>query len=298
MIRTSLMAAVLLAAVPTHHAGAQAYRSKPDYKFKPVNYGKKQETAVSSINNKQVATAGYFAELGDVRNCFILQGKTKTLLTDPNGTQGTECWDINNTGSIVGDYVDGNGGYHGYIYAVATTTFTDIKPPGSTYTIVYGVNDKNVVIGYYLDKDSNSHGFIYDGTKYTVINIKNGTDTEGFGINNAGDYTVTTVLSDGLEHSYLFSGGKKKEVKFKGYSQVAAHHINNKGQLCATLIDSSSVYHGGVYDSVKDKYYVIDDPLSYDTIMDGINDKQSLAGRYDTSGGGPSIGYIATGKLK
>jgi hypothetical protein len=296
MIRTSLLAALLLAAAPLPHAFAQEVPSKPHYKFKPVKDGK-QETAVSSINNDGIATVGYFAELGDVRDCYLLQGKAKTFLKDPKGKNGTECWDINNTGSVVGDYVDAKSIVHGYIYDIATAAFTEITPPGSLYTVVYGVNDSNVVIGYYLDKNNDSHGFIYDGTKYTVINIKGGTDTEGFGINNAGDYTVSTILSDDLEHSYLFSGGKKKELKFKGYSQVAAHHINNKGQLCATLIDSSGVYHGGVYDSVKNKYYAIDDPLAHDTIMDGINDKASLAGRYDTESGGPSIGYIASGKL-
>jgi hypothetical protein len=296
MIRTSLMAAVLLAAMPLQHAGAQDAAPKAHYKFKNVKDGK-QETAVSSINNAGVATVGYFAALGDVRNCYTLQGKTKTKLSDPNGVNGTECWDINNTGSIVGDYVDANDAYHGYIYDIAKTTFTDIAPPGSISTVAYGVNDSNVVIGYYLDKKGNSHGFIYDGSKYTVINIKGGTDTEGFGINNAGDYTVTTVLADSLEHSYLFSGGKKTEIKFKGYTQVAAHHINSKGVLCATLIDSNSVYHGGVFDSVTGKHYVVDDPMAHDTVMDGINDKDSLAGRYDTSSGGASIGYIATGKL-
>ncbi len=55
--------------------------------------------------------------------------------------------------------------------------------------------------------------------------------------------------------------------------------------------------HGGVYDYVKDKRYVIDDPLAHDTIVDGINDQGSLSGRYDTSSGGPSIGFVATGKL-
>ncbi len=288
MNRTSLVAAVLLAALPAHYAAAQKYT------FTTITDGKGMMTSMHDINAKGTAVGGVFASLGDVRNCFVLTGKKKTPLNDPNAVNGTECWGISSTGTIVGDYVDANEADHGYIYS--NGTFSDIAPPGSVYTVVYGVNASNVAIGYYIDKKGVYFGFLYDGTKFTKLTVKGGTTTEGFGIDDAGDYTLTSVLSDGYTHSYFVQGGKRTEILFPKYEQTVLHHMNNNGQISATIIDTSGNYHCGVYDSVKDKYYTLDDPKGTITIGDGINDSETVVGRYQTAKS-VSYGYVATGKL-
>jgi hypothetical protein len=288
MIRTSLLAATLLAALPACNAAAQSY------KYKTITDGKTMQTSMHDINAAGTAVGGVFAALGDVRNCIILNGKKITTISDPNGTGGTECWGISSSGTIVGDYVDSNGNYNGYIYS--NSTFTDIKPPKSAYTVVYGVNASGTAIGYYLDKSGNSYGFIFNGKKYTVINVKGGTGTEGFGIDDAGDYTYSTVLSDGLEHSYLVASGKTTELIWPTEAQAVVHHMNNKGQISATVIDSAGTDHAGVYDGTSGTYYVLDDPKGASTIGDGINDSLTVVGRYNTDAGA-SYGYVAKGKL-
>ena len=164
------------------------------------------------------------------------------------------------------------------------------------YTVVYGVNASNVAIGYYLDAKSNQYGFLFDGTNYTTIKIKGGTTVAGFGIYDAGTYTVNAVLSDGYTHSYLYSGGNKTEIVFPNIVQVAAHHINNNGQVSATVIDLNDVYYCGVYDPNANAYYQVSDPKGTLTIGDGINDSETLVGRYIDSNNN-SYGYIAKGKL-
>jgi hypothetical protein len=290
MIRTCLFAAVVMAAVPAHYAAAQTY------KFKTIKDGKGLNTAMHDINDSNVGVGGSFENGVTLRNCFVLTGKTKTALNDPNGVNGTECWGISKSGTIVGDYLNADNVSIGYIYT--NGTFTDINPPKSVDTVVYGVNSSNVAIGYYLDSSGTSYGFLFDGTKYTNITIKGGTDTEGFGINDAGDYTVTTVLTDGLTHSYLFTGPKKKtEIIFPSAEETAAHHINNNEQIVATVIDSNGDYFAGVYDVNADAYYTLSDPLGDNiTIGDGINDKETIVGRYQNSDG-ESYGYVAKGKL-
>ncbi len=288
MIRTFLMAATLLAALPAQHAAAQTYT------FKTIKDGKGMNTSMHDINDSNVGVGGVFAPGGTVRPCFVLKGNTKTPLNDPNAANGTECWGISSTGTIVGDYFDENFNAIGYIYA--NGTFTDIVPPTSVYTVVYGVNASNKVIGYYENKKGIYFGFLFDGTTYTKITIKGGTTTEGFGINDNGDYTVTTVLSDGFTHSYLFKNGHKQEIVFPNIQQVAAHHLTNKGLVSATIIDSNNNYYAGVFDSKKKKYYQISDPDGSITIGDGINDKQTLVGRYIDSNNN-SYGFVAKGKL-
>jgi hypothetical protein len=292
MIAKNLVAAAPLYAVlalAMHPAGAQTYV------FKAVKFPKGEQAALAAINNGNIAVGGTFAAQGDVLNCFVLEGKAVTKLTDPNGAGGTECWGINNAGSVVGDYIDGNGMYNGFIDV--NGIFTDINPPGSLHTIVNGVNDSNAVVGFYLDAAGKSHGFMFDGTTYKTLNIKGGKNTEAFGINDDGDYTIDTVLADGNEHSYLVSGKTKTEILFPNETQVFAHQINNVGQVAATTIDQNGLYHGGVYDSEADAYYIIDDPKATATLTYGINDAQTLAGSYQTKATGPSIAYVATGSL-
>ena len=288
MIRTCLLAATIMAAIPAHYAAAQTY------KYKTIKDGKGNNTSMHDINDKNVGVGGVFLAGVTFRNCFVLTGSKKTALNDPNGVNGTECWGISKSGAIVGDYLDANNNDIGYLDV--NGTFTDIKPPKSVFTIAYGVNSSNTVIGYYLDKSGNSYGFLFDGTKYTKITVKGGTTTEGFGINDNGDYTVTTVESDGFTHSFLYSGGKSTEIVFPKYQQVAAHHINNNGQVSATIIDSNGNYFAGVYDSKKGKYYTLTDPLGTLTIGDGINDSETVVGRYQDTNGN-SYGFVAKGKL-
>ena len=292
MIRISLLAAVCLAALPATNAAAQTY------KFKTINYSKSSQTSLHGVNDSGVAVGGFFTATNPYRNCFILQGKKKTAFTNPNGTE-TECWDINSNGDIVGDYADSAGVQHGYLYIASSQTFTTIDPPGTTETEVYGVNDSDVVGGYYFDSSGNQNGFIFTGKKYIKVNIKGGTTNQVFGINKAGQFTASATLSDGYTHSYLFPKiGTKNgvEIVFSGQIEVAAHHLNNVPQIIATVIDSSNNYSAGVYDAAASQTYLISVPNAVLTIGDGINDSQTLVGRF-TDSASNSHGWLATGKL-
>jgi hypothetical protein len=291
MIRKAIFAAICLAALPAQQAAAQKY------KFKPVKDGTMM-TSMHDINAKGLAVGGSFAALGDIRTCLILKGAKQSTLDDPKEVSAgnTECWGLNSSGTIVGDYVDASNTTTGYIYV--NGVFTDIVPPKSTFTTVYGVNDSNVAIGYYIDSKGGQYGFTFDGKTYRKLSVKGASTTQGFGIDNAGDYTLIAVLSDGLEHSYLVSAGVSQELIFPNEAQVAAHHLNNKGQVSATVIDSNNGEHAGIYDATTAAYYVVDDPKGVGmTIGDGINDKLTLVGRYNTAKA-ISLGFIATGKLK
>jgi len=292
MIRHTLFAAALLSAVvpqTMHCARAQ------NYVFKPVKFPKGEQAALAAINNGNIAVGGTFAAQGDVQACFVLEGKTVIPLNDPNAVSGTECWSINNAGTIVGDYIDGNGTYNGFIDV--NGIFTDINPPGSVHTAVLGVNDNNIVVGFYRDAASHSHGFMFDGTTYKTLDIKGGKDTEAFGINDDNNYTIEAVLSDGNEHSYLVSGKTSTEIVFPNETQVFGHQLNNLGQVAATVIDPNGILHGGIYDSAAQAYYIIDDPKAAATLAYGINDAQTLAGSYQTKPTKPNIAYVAVGTL-
>src|SRR5262249_43139465 len=152
-------------------------------------------------------------------------GSTYTTIDDPfasvaGHTQDyTIAWGVNDAGVIVGEF----SAFIGY-----TAAFVDIPDPGgggstfftldinSRQVIAHGINDMNLVVGYYQDPTTfRTHGFLFKPTEvifginsqlvgvYTTLDDPAGTDTEAYGINDAGQIVGTySSFHDGLLHSF------------------------------------------------------------------------------------------------
>lgn len=75
----------------------------------------------------------------------------------------TVATDINNSGTIVGNYSyeDSNYKYYGYFCFVEQgDSFTTIAYPGAAQTYVEGINDSGQIVGEYIDSDGLYHAFI------------------------------------------------------------------------------------------------------------------------------------------
>jgi hypothetical protein len=81
---------------------------------------------------------------------------TFTTLDAP-ASQGTWVDGISGT-NIVGDYRDGSGNTHGFLYNGRTWTTLD-DPFGAKGTLAQGISGANIVGGYYAS-DGGGHGFL------------------------------------------------------------------------------------------------------------------------------------------
>jgi len=81
---------------------------------------------------------------------FLDIGGTFTKLDFP-GAPFTQALGISYNGKLVsGTYIDAMGGMHGFVYNVATATFTSIDDPnGVGTTTVNGINDLGQLVGFY-----------------------------------------------------------------------------------------------------------------------------------------------------
>ena len=61
---------------------------------------------------------------------------------------------------VVGSFVDASGTYHGFIYNIATGSYTTVDPAGSTHTELSAVSGNNAV-GFYTDSSGHDHAFEY-----------------------------------------------------------------------------------------------------------------------------------------
>ena len=187
---------------------------------------------------------------------FGLAGQAKaykfTTLDYPEAIR-TWGFGINDSGIVVGEYKDGSGNTHGFVYDSATG-YTPLNYTGAVKTVAYdGINDSGVVVGWYMDSSWQVHGFTYD---------------------SAADTPYTTLDYPGAYYSY-------------------ANGINDSGNVVGEYSYSSysGKWNSFVYDSAADTYATLDVPGAYISYGKGINDSGDVVGYYRDSSG--LHGFIA-----
>ncbi|HYZ44075.1 MAG TPA: hypothetical protein VE667_04400, partial [Xanthobacteraceae bacterium] len=127
-----------------------------------------------------------------------------TTLDDPlaTGTAGTNAYDINNAGQIVGEYVD-SAGIHGFLLSGGTyTTLND--PLAPKFTEVFGINGAGEIVGDYVTSGGGG-GFLLSGGTYTTLDPPGSVSTIVEDINNKGQIVgwYFTSSSNYLTHGFI-----------------------------------------------------------------------------------------------
>ena len=135
--------------------------------FSPIDFPNVLGTAATAINDAGEIVGNYLScktpGRGSSSPClyaqghgFYLTGGTFTSL-DPPGSISTSVTGINNSGEIVGTYLDGSNKTHGFVFNAGV--FTDVDFPAAAITVVNGVNDRGEIVGY-AQKGSAIENFI------------------------------------------------------------------------------------------------------------------------------------------
>jgi hypothetical protein len=141
-------------------------------------------TYVFGINNfgNIVGSGNTVVNSTRIHGFLDLAGSFSTI--DIPGAEETWAMGINNSGDIVGFYVDSASNYHGFLNVGGS--FTTIDVPGALWTEVYGINDSGDIVGTYRTSTGN-HGFLKTGESLTTIDFPGASGTFANGINNSGD---------------------------------------------------------------------------------------------------------------
>ena len=119
--------------------------------------------------NQWGAIAGIYSDANSVNHGFLRsrEGKFTTFDAPGAGTasyQGTGCpsdcpTSLNDSGAIMGTYIDANYTYHGYLRRPDGKIVT-IDPAGSVFTWSSNMNDSEQITGYFGDANGVYHGFL------------------------------------------------------------------------------------------------------------------------------------------
>jgi hypothetical protein len=216
----------------------------------------------------------------------VARGTTTFTTINYPGSQSTAASGINDSGVIVGEYMDGGGNTHGFVDN--NGVYTEINVPGSTFTQATGINAAGEIVG-----DYNGGAFSYTGGVFTLFNDPNGT-SGAFGINSTGKIVGFFTNSSSVTEGFLDNGGTFTtifDVNSSGTNGTAADGINDAGTIVGTydVINTGNgfVYNGSTYTTTNVP------GATGGTYLHGINNSGQMAGYYST--GGANQGFLDIG---
>lgn len=231
----------------------------------------------------------------------------------PPGWQEAEPRDINNSGTVAGSGIDGNGLRRGFIYSRGTYTtiipfgwersfinginsrgevvgyglngkfkgfhyaegtYTEILPPGWQEAYANGINDDGVIVGYGREGRL-IKGFLYSKGVYSEVLPMNWKESHAYDINNKGDVAGYGRDSDGNLRGYIFRNGDYIEILPPGWIEAKVLNINDNGDVTGHGRDN--LYKGFIY---KNGVYAEISPRGLIFVeMYGINNRGTVSGR-------------------
>jgi VCBS repeat-containing protein len=174
------------------------------------------DTFANGINNHGLVVGSYNpdASVSSGYQGFLYNGSTYTTIADPLGVNGTFAQGINDSGAIVGWFIDANNKQHGFIDNGGVFTTVD-DPLGANGTVLNGINDAGAMVGYYIDANHVTHGFVADPTVTITVRDSGGLDFHndnplkemGAGtVQPGGSSTTFTIVDAAAHHEFVVDG--------------------------------------------------------------------------------------------
>ena len=147
--------------------------------FDPFDLTGALDTIPLGINNLgDICGTAFFSDGTQLAFISVLQVVTTFAVP---GATATFAYQVNDSGQIIGYYIDSTGTKHGYTRDTDGTLTYPIDVPGTTGTLLLGNNASNWVVGRYTDTTDVTHGLFYvtpddiltydyPGATYTSLN--------------------------------------------------------------------------------------------------------------------------------
>jgi hypothetical protein len=168
---------------------------------------------------------------------FLYNGSTYSTFHVPGvpiAPGYTHAVGINDSGIIVGTYIDSNNITQGFIKNGSQyTTLSDPLGVGGTH--ITGISNSGQIVGYYVNSAGSNNGFIFADGKFTTIDFPGANGTELTGINSAGQAVGTMVvpwlLQNGSSPNFIYENGS-----FTIINPLPAGSGSQPGSLTRTVV--------------------------------------------------------------
>ena len=214
-----------------------------------------------------------------------------TSIDDPAGL--TLATGINDSGTIVGLYLDASGVVRGFIDDAGV--FTTVNHPSAANipgagTFIAGINNAGEIVGTYVDGSFVNHGFTGNAGVFTSFEDPSASPANGtsvHGVNGSGAIVGSYTATDGSVHGFLLDGSGFHTIDdpSPGASLNAASGINDQGEIVGSYwvggVNYGFIDVGGVFTTIIEPSA---NPAMGSWLSD-INDSgQMVGGYFDDSG--------------
>jgi hypothetical protein len=277
----------------------------PSYTYTLLNFPGTFYTFSGGINmgvtTSKTEIVGGYGSIPQPAGGFLAQvSGTKTVkeafeaVNDPQFGLDQGANAVNDSGQIVGYYVDGSGAVHGYERSGGKFATLDVPFAGATGTYADGINNSGEVVGGWIVSDGFSHGFTRIGGTYASFDYPGASQTFAIGVNTAGDIVGYYDDTSGVEHGFLLSGGTYTSFDPPGSLLSLGFAINDAGIIVGAYCTTSEcqqgeqgfVLSGGVFTTIT----IPSEPFTWVT---GINNNGVLLGQYQDAAG-LVVSFLAT----
>jgi hypothetical protein len=170
-----------------------------DYIFTTYNVPDALDTSINDINDLGV----FVGDFGDIATNRAMNPGQRGFMQTPvslefieyPGSRQTSAQGLNNSGVVVGEYVDSSGRGHGFI--LQDGNYSRVDYPGANHTTLTDINDEGMMAGAYVDGLGIIQGFMYNGSQFSSYKLDTlSVATFLNGISNDGLLVGTSTVLD------------------------------------------------------------------------------------------------------
>jgi probable HAF family extracellular repeat protein len=234
-----------------------------------------------------------------------------TILNDSFATAGTFAQGLNDSGEIVGYYIDSQGS-HGFTYGAGnfTTAPSNLitaegvnnagQVVGSTNSGTanpFGINNLGQVVGSFSVSSNNTQSFLKTGNSTTELSYPGAADTYARSINDQGQVVGYWIGTDGtfpgqtIAHGFVYENGVWSDLDAaSGSNGTFVTGINNSDLIVGYYLDNTGSAHGFTFDKPTGSFTLIDMQGAKNTYLYGVNNAGEMVGTF-LDGNGNTYGF-------
>lgn len=210
-------------------------------------------------------------------------GITFTKLDVP-GAAATAPTGINNSGTIVGQFADSSGVFHGFLADKEGNVTATIDFPGAVHTEPSGINEKGDIVGSYANNDGSFHGFILRGGNFTTSDVPGAIATFPFDINDQGVVAGGYVDGEFFTHGFTLDQSGFHTIDDPAQGSLPSTElfaINSRGDILGDFNpDQFGIFHDAFLFS-QGKFVPFSVPGETQGIFAmGLSDSDEIAGSF------------------
>ena len=173
---------------------------EPDGEMRQYDFPNADQTEIYGISDATGALTGNFTDAAGVRRGF-----SADIIVEVPGASATYADFVNESGFMVGSYINAEGMYMTYVRS-PNNTFVDY-PSGidPEYTFIHGLTNTGIYVGRYKEVDDVPRTYVgnFQSRQWAELQFPGSVSTEGWNINQDHSVVGHYDTADGRRHGFI-----------------------------------------------------------------------------------------------